>query len=234
MDNYIIEKNEKGIELDIKLHEQFNFKKTKLAFELNEMENLFQEYGSTRTKLSLKDAIEKYKNNPKYKKKFLEGYEQLSKDDLKIFEKYREEPVGIALLKIKQDEEFSCYQIFLHDYGDKTFCKFGIDKKDQYQRKCLMNKGVYFYLIGDQIQYVGSTLKNFKSRIYQHGRITGINCFLNGRPTDCRINFNIYKARFVDKKEVENYYYPMENEEEIRNLEHALIYIIKPLWNYEK
>ena len=116
--------------MDIKLHEQFNFKKTKLAFELNEMENLFQEYGSTLTKLSLKDAIEKYKNDPRYKK-FLEGYEQLSKDDLKIFEKYREEPVGIALLKIKQDKESSCYQIFLHDYGDKTFCKFGIDKKDQ-------------------------------------------------------------------------------------------------------
>lgn len=95
-----------------------------------------------------------------------------------------------------------CYDIFLNDFGDKTFCSFN---PDQGQSELLNKKGIYFYLIGKKIEYIGSTKNSYEKRIKQYGTMTGGSCFLEGRHTDCRINSMLYHSNFIDKKDIKFY-----------------------------
>ena len=81
---------------------------------------------------------------------------------------------------------------FLNDYGDKVFCKFRINE-------FLNDKGIYCYIHGNKIMYIGRCVNSFKKRFNaDYGNISPYNCLKDGQPTDCHINSlvnSIYDSR---------------------------------------
>lgn len=94
----------------------------------------------------------------------------------------------LRLLKEKNDTN---YLKFLNKYGDKKYCEFIIDSS-------LNDKGIYCYIVGDTIKYVGRCTDNLKKRINQgYGKIHPKNCFIDGQATNCHLNFLINSTQNV-------------------------------------
>lgn len=169
--------------------------------------------------INLKDLF-KLKNNKtlletlKHKK-----YQLLNSEE---FNNELETPLGLFLesLKSKGNEK---YKLFLNKYGDMEYCKFKISDKEIEKLK-----GIYFYILNDEIVYIGRCCDSFYKRINNgYGRISPKNCYKDGQQTNCHINNLINK----NKDNIEFWIYPMDNVEEIKNLEIKLIKEYKPEWN---
>lgn len=82
------------------------------------------------------------------------------------------------------------------DKKEKTeieFCKFSIDKKHN-------KSGVYIWIIGDEIIYIGKA-KNLAKRFNQgYGRISPRNCYAGGQSTNCKMNHMVYEMCKQGKK----------------------------------
>ncbi|WP_163518256.1 hypothetical protein [Gelidibacter japonicus] len=98
---------------------------------------------------------------------------------------------GEFLIKLKNNRNQD-YLLYLNKYGDKKYCFFKIDKH-------LKEKGIYCFIVDDEIVYLRRSKKTFKERINEYGRITAYNCLKDGQATNCNINtkINDYKQVFV-------------------------------------
>lgn len=102
----------------------------------------------------------------------------------------------------------------LHNYGDKNFCKFKIDKP------FTKYKGIYCFAINDTIVYVGRCINSFYQRFNAgYGHICPRNCFKGGRLTNCRINALVEQ----NKDSVRLGLFNMTNNEDICALEKQIL-----------
>ncbi len=138
---------------------------------------------------------------------------------LKYFD-FLNTPLGEFLGKLKSSgDEF--YKRFLNSYGDLEYCIFSIGRG-------LKLKGLYSYVVDEQLRYMGRCRDTFEKRInYGYGRISAKNCFLDGQSTNCHLNALINRYR----TQVEFYVYPLVDNAEIEQWEKLLIQQYQPEWN---
>lgn len=161
---------------DIKLDDGriVNFSIIPLVFKNKNMENIF----SGKNNKTLGETLE----NGKYKKLvklFGEKYKQ-----------YYNKKLGDFLRELKDSGDGNFLK-FLNKYGDEKFCEFLIDEN-------LSSKGIYCYIVDDEIKYIGRCNDNFKKRINQgYGKIYPKNCFIDGQATNCHLNSLINSEKEV-------------------------------------
>ena len=120
------------------------------------------------------------------------------------------------------------YTTFLNRFGDETYCSFSIS--DPLDSK----KGLYCYALKGmepfetRIQYVGRSHDPFKKRVNNgYGNISPKNCYLDGQATNCHLNSILVQHQ----SDVAFFVCPLDNRDEIDDLEKALIRKLKPDWN---
>lgn len=131
-------------------------------------------------------------------------------------------PLGSVLheLKASGDER---YRRLLNKHGDEVYCRFYITE----YLKC---KGLYAFLVGEKLTYIGKTKKTFQQRINTgYGRIAPKNCYLDGQSTNCHLNSLINQHW----RNVQFYVHLLELDTEIDRLEVALIQTFQPEWNIQ-
>lgn len=132
-------------------------------------------------------------------------------------------PLGEFLYE-KKSENDDEYQFFLNCYGDNNFCYFKLESH-------LMDKGLYAWVVNNEIKYIGRCTDNFKKRVNQgYGKISPKNCFIDGQATNCHINSEINKLA-----EIDFYVYPMNSSstENINSLELNILSSRKFEWNIQ-
>jgi len=131
-------------------------------------------------------------------------------------------PLGnfLAELKIRGD---NLYRKFLNPHGDKTYCQFRMSEGPEKRQK-----GLYLYVLNDEIVYIGRSFDPFSKRIDQgYGKIHPKNCFIDGQSTNCHLNSLIS----TQSENVNFFVCSLQDDSEIESVERALIQIRKPLWN---
>jgi hypothetical protein len=89
-------------------------------------------------------------------------------------------------------------------------------------------KGLYVFVVEQEVRFIGSCSSQFQKRIsLEHGKILPKNCYLEGMATDCHLNARIAQ----EHAEIKFYLLPLENDEEISQLERQLIADYAPAWN---
>ena len=131
-------------------------------------------------------------------------------------------PLGRFLLERKnQGDPF--YRSFLNSYGDATFCTFRID-----DAQVLSQKGLYAYVTGNIVRYLGRCRDAFGKRVNQgYGMIHPKNCYRDGQATNCHLNALIAEQQ----AHISFHVFPMIDSDEIIRLERALIQAHLPDWN---
>jgi hypothetical protein len=131
-------------------------------------------------------------------------------------------PLGEFIFQLK-NENNPFYKKFLNPFGDNIYCGFSIDDQSY-----LNAKGLYIYVVDDQLKYIGRCLDNFRKRINQgYGKIHPKNCYIDGQSTNCHLNSLI--AQNLDR--VVLYICKISDENEIEYLEKLLIKKFQPEWN---
>lgn len=152
-----------------------------------------------------------------------EKYLNLSKSFEEYLPEYGDMNIGSFLMLLK-DSGDDKYGKFLNINGDKRYCNFILTDVD------LSKKGLYVYVINNEIKYLGRCLTNFKDRIISnYGRITATNCYKDGQSTNCHINSIINNTSvnvFVG-------FYPMTDEELIISLERDILIANNFGWNIQ-
>lgn len=116
------------------------------------------------------------------------------------------------------------YQKSLHRYGMGPFCRFSISTKWDYK------KGVYGFLIGNRLVYIGETI-NLGSLINNGiGRISPSACYVNGQSTNCRIN-SLILDEIINKNVITLVLFQTN---ESASFKSELINERKPIWNKTK
>jgi len=132
-------------------------------------------------------------------------------------------PLGsfLADLKAAGNEQ---YRLFLNAYGDLRYCTFTFEAF----HPATHQKGLYCFVVNDEIRYIGRTLTSFGQRIRQgYGVIHAKNCYLDGQATNCHLNALIQ----LEWEDVRFFVCPLEDEAEIIQTEAELIRKYQPLWN---
>jgi hypothetical protein len=178
-----------------------------LSFEQKNIENIF------------------YKKNNKTLKQTFDHprYSSLKILFSKKYENHLEMKLGDFLKHLKESKDIN-YKCFLNKYGDNKFCKFSI-------QSYLDQKGIYCYILNNQVKYVGRCVDNFKKRINQgYGSIHPKNCFRDGQATNCHLNSKINLS-----KNVQFGVFIMKNEtpSEIKELEKLILTCNKYDWNIQ-
>jgi hypothetical protein len=125
----------------------------------------------------------------------------------------------LRYLKYNGDDN---YRLFLNPYGDQNFCEFEIEDN-------LLDKGIYCFIEGETVKYVGRCKDNFKKRInLGYGKIHPKNCFIDGQSTNCRVNAKINSAGNVNLG-----IYRMKDDEEIADLERGILAHGNYEWNIQ-
>ena len=152
-----------------------------------------------------------------------EKYLKLSAIFDEFLPEYGDMNIGSFLMLLK-DSGDDKYGKFLNINGDKRYCNFILTDVD------LSKKGLYVYVINNEIKYLGRCLTNFKDRIISnYGRITATNCYKDGQSTNCHINSIINNTSvnvFVG-------FYPMTDEELIISLERDILIANNFGWNIQ-
>lgn len=85
-------------------------------------------------------------------------------------------------------------------------------------------------VVDDEIVYVGEA-ENFRKRFNSgYGNISPRNCYINGRTTNCRINSKVIEL-FEESKRSKLY---INLTKEFKKVEHEIISLINPKWNFKK
>lgn len=151
-------------------------------------------------------------------------YRKLKKDVSESYSSFLNINLGEFLFKLKNEGDYF-YRKFLNKNGDKSFCKFKIAEQNQVRLK-----GLYIYCVKEKLMYIGSTTDSYKKRIDTgYGTIFPKNCYLNGQPTNCRLN-SLLNA----EENVKLLIYPMVHDNKIVILEGFLIEKYDPPWNIQK
>ena len=155
--------------------------------------------------LSLREFIEKNGQNNPSKIEFLA-------EELKW-------KCGFFLQSLKQNSD-ARYKEVLNPFGDKSFCKFKIEKN-----KLTESCGLYFFECKSELKYIGSTKQSFFKRINTgYGNISPRNCYRNGQSTNCKINSNLnYFLENSEQKDIKFYVLPIKDKEKILSTEMELI-----------
>jgi hypothetical protein len=136
-----------------------------------------------------------------------------------------EEPLGLFLLRLKNNGD-DFYKCFLNKYGDKAYSIFFISNPAYFEMK-----GVYMYMSGNEVKYIGRCKDSMKKRINQgYGKIHPKNCYLDGQTTNCHINSMITEA----SNKVTLWLCEMQILSEIEIIEKELIRTYKPEWNIQR
>lgn len=107
-------------------------------------------------------------------------YKKFSDQVEQSYQQYLDWPLGIFLLKLKSKNDIF-YLKFLNNNGDGEYCRFKLSPS-----KYNNQKGLYVFIVGETIKYVGKTTNSFEKRINQgYGIITPKNCYLDGQRTNC-------------------------------------------------
>jgi hypothetical protein len=180
------------------------FHQVKLDFFASELQNIF-------AKKNIKTLAQTLQS-PRY--------EHLSETVYLKYSDFLDTRVGYYLEMLKRSGD-KFYKHFLNPYGDMAYCTFSIGSDLNY-------KGLYCYLVGEQIRYIGRCRDTFARRInYGYGCISPKNCFLDGQSTNCHLNALIN----LHCDEVELYVCRLVDNEEIEFLERQLIRHYQPEWN---
>jgi hypothetical protein len=154
---------------------EIKFVKTQLGFISNNIDTVFK----NKNNKTLAETLElpRYKN---IKKKLA----SLPEIDFK-------KPLGKVLHAMKINGNLD-YKLFLNKYGDNVYCEFKIVEN-------LADKGLYVWVVDNQIKYLGRCTDNFKKRVNQgYGKISAKNCFRDGQSTNCHLNSEINKYQNVE------------------------------------
>jgi len=128
----------------------------------------------------------------------------------------------LAALRARGD---SFYRRFLNPHGDQTYCVFTIE-----DRAHLYKRGLYAYLVSQELRYIGRCRDTFKNRINNgYGRISAKNCYIDGQSTNCHLNALVTSCQDAVTFEVCELF----DVEEICRLEAALIVRYQPRWNIQ-
>ena len=108
----------------------------------------------------------------------------------------------------------------LHPYGEGPFCKFRIPSNRH-------DAGVYLLLANDTPVYIGEC-NNLATRFnHGYGAISPRDCYMGGRPAQCRINNLIYTA-LKARQNVEVWFCKTPNH---RAIAAELSKVLRPSWN---
>lgn len=134
-------------------------------------------------------------------------------------------PLGEFLYGLKYGGD-DVYRRFLNKYGDLEYSIFEID--DQI---IAMKMGVYAYLIGDDLVYIGRCRDSMRKRINQgYGKIHPKNCYVDGQATNCHLNARIAQER----DSVSLWLCEMASQDEIVRVESWLLGKYAPPWNIQR
>ena len=149
----------------------------------------------------------------------------IAKTHMLKYKLYLDMTFGDFLLKLKKEDN-NDYKLYLNKYGDGKFCNYKITNYHH-------DKGIYCYIIEDEIVYIGRSKKTFNERFKDYGKITPYNCLINGQATNCNINSKVNELNSITVG-----FYLMNNasSEGIEVLEKKIISQLKVnhnLWNIQ-
>jgi hypothetical protein len=190
-----------------------NFELLKLVIIENNLENIF-----LKNKKTLKYFLEKAANDKKNRLHKIAG-QQLEK-----YSSYLNLNIGEFLFNLKSVNNLD-YKLYLNKYGDEKFCRYKIEG-------FLNDKGIYCYVVDNEIKYIGRSKKTFKERFNEYGKITPYNCLIDGQSTNCRVNAKINSL----KNEIYVGIFKMTNSsnEQIKDLETKILSLGNFEWNIQK
>ncbi len=165
------------------------------------------------------------KNNKTLRQTFeLQKYSRLKTLLADKYHKHLNEKLGDFLKSLKQSNDKN-YLCFLNKYGDNKFCEFKIQDH-------LTDKGIYCYIMDNEIKYIGRCIDNFKRRINQgYGKIHPKNCYVDGQVTNCRLNSLINTA---DNVNFGVYVMTDKTIDEIKELEKLIFTFNRNEWNIQR
>lgn len=131
-------------------------------------------------------------------------------------------PLGAFLLERKQAGD-RVYKMFLNSYGDEVYSRFYLQDVDWLGRK-----GLYCYILGDAVVYIGQSRDSFGKRINQgYGNISPKNCYLDGQATNCHVNSLVT----LHRAELRLFLSEVKDLSMLDSLEKRLIQVYQPVWN---
>ena len=134
-------------------------------------------------------------------------------------------PLGEFLLHLKNSGD-DFYKDFLNRHGDLAYTNFLIT-----DHHFLDRKGVYAYLIGEEVKYIGRCRDSMKKRVNQgYGKIHPKNCYLDGQSTNCHLNAKVAASG----PEVTLWLHTLDDDRAIEKLERELISTHSPPWNQQQ
>lgn len=152
-------------------------------------------------------------------------YAKLKEEVMARYQDSLDKPLGDYLLELKNTRD-GFYKQFLNKYGDLSYSIFKLANSTY-----LNSKGVYAYLVDDELKYIGRCKDSMKKRVNQgYGKIHPKNCYLDGQATNCHLNARIT----LEKSEVTLWLHEMDTASEIESLERELIRACNPLWNIQR
>ena len=152
-------------------------------------------------------------------------YAKLKDETLAKYPLSTDMPLGTFLLSLKSEGD-PFYIRFLNKYGDLTYSIFRISDPS-----CLERKGVYAYLSGDELKYIGRCKDSMKKRVNQgYGKIHPKNCYIDGQATNCHLNSRIT----AESAEVTLWLHELDADAEIETVEKELIRACNPPWNIQR
>jgi len=133
-----------------------------------------------------------------------------------------QKPLGTFLLECKQAGDM-VYKRFLNRYGDETYSRFYLQ-----DAAWLGRKGLYCYVLGDVMVYIGQSRDSFGKRINQgYGNISPKNCYLDGQATNCHVNSLVT----LHRAELRLFLSEVKDRSRLDALEKRLIQVFQPAWN---
>src|SRR5690606_34594825 len=131
------------------------------------------------------------KNNKTLQETILhKRYKKFSSTISAKYTAYLDWKLGDFLITLKRNSD-PYYMNFLNKNGDLDYTEFNITDK-----KYLMKKGLYAYVVNGELKYIGRCRDNFKKRINQgYGKIHPKNCFIDGQSTNCHLNHLVTKNK---------------------------------------
>lgn len=131
-------------------------------------------------------------------------------------------------IKYLKSENNLDFKYFLNKYGDNKFCNYRVNEY-------LNDKGLYCYILDNEILYLGRSLKTFKERLnIDYGRITPYNCLIDGQATDCHINSLVNEFSVNGNLKIGIYVMTNKTNEEIKCLEKQILSQFDFKWNIQK
>lgn len=196
--------------------------RTKRAYKLNGEDLFFIEANITMEERDITDVFAQKNNKTLRETLDNKRYRKFADSVFRSYPSFFDWSLGDFLIHLKnRNDQF--YLDFLNPYGDRSFCTFSVDLDNT-----LDNTGMYAFVKGNQIVYIGRCRDSFRKRFkYGYGKINPKNCYLDGQSTNCRINSLINQERGV----VSIYLNNNSDREYIEVAEKELIRIYSPAWN---